>query len=196
MMMQQIIQALQQAGLYPTMPIKDLPQSCCPHGHTVVVDFDQVKDKFCKDEGIKPTPKSADALNIQLNVDRPIITFVEMKAIDVEAIKDDLNAVSAEGYTTAFSEQMKFIFKTRFEVDKKVVDSILLFLDIIAKKTNNSDYLAYLIQDCQWQFGFALGCSSRDFVRERLSFLSSRYHYHKVGTIDLLPHVNIDAYLA
>jgi len=194
-MITDIIKALQQAGFYPTMPIKDLPKSCCPNGHTVVVDFDQVKDKFCKNAALKMVPKSADALYIQTNSATPIITFIEMKSIHVAAIQKQLAAVTAEGHTSAFTNQMKFIFKTQFEADKKVVDSILLFLDIIAQKTNHPEYLTYLLQNCQWRFGFALGCSAREFVRERLQFLGNRYQYYKIGTVDILPHTSIDNYL-
>lgn len=191
-MIQDIINALTQAGLYPTMPIKDIPNSCCPSGHTIVVDFDQMKELFCK--GLSDPPKSADALHIAVDGGRPVLTFVEMK--DVAKVRQQLSLVQAAGHTPAFRDQMRYLFLTQFEADRKVLDSILLLLDVVTQHSPIADHLTFLLRDCDWQFCFALGCTSREFVRERLMFLGSRYKYHKIGTVDMIPHVNVDEYLS
>ncbi len=83
-MLEKLRKTLVDNGLYKESAIKDLAHSCCD-SQKVVIDFDYVKDEFCKKAN--ELPKSADALLLE---DSKVI-FIEMK--DLSHFVDELKEI-------------------------------------------------------------------------------------------------------
>jgi hypothetical protein len=189
-MLQDYIQLLLDNNLHLTDQIKDLEKSCCASSQ-IVIDYDKVKDQYCKIVRQKTIPKSCDALLIEPKKDR--VTFIEMKAIEV--LIEELNKTAS---LQEAKDLVKFIFEKQFGASKKILDSIFLFLDIARNFGINDNFFPYFLSDhCDKKIYFVLGCTQRDFVRWSLALSSQRYtyEYFKIGQPEFIPANNFDALL-
>ena len=176
---------LESNGLLVKKPICDLVSSCC-NSQKEVIDFDVLKDKYCKRRGVKKMPKSADALLLEDIQEKTRITFVEMK--DLSVFMEDLKA---NGNTDEFSvEQLLLLLLANdFEADRKMIDSFALLMTV-AKDCgiNNAFYPFLLSEDCDKKFLFVLKISARDFVRFRFQILAikKRFDYWVFGEVNFI----------
>jgi hypothetical protein len=156
-----------------------------------VIDYDKVKDEYCKMVATKTSPKSCDALLIEPDKNR--VVFIEMKVIEV--LIEELNSSTT---LQGAKEVIKFVFEKQFGASKKVLDSVFLFLDIAQKFGINDKFFPYFLSDnCEKKIYFVLKCSPRDYVRWSiaLSSLKYTYEYFKIGQPEFIPASNFDALL-
>lgn len=189
-MLQDYIQLLIDNNLHFTDEIKNLDKSCC-RSSRIVIDYDKVKDVYCKMADLGTAPKSCDALLIEPDKER--VVFIEMKVI--QTLINQLNK------TTTLQEAKdlaKVIFERQFGASKKILDSVFLFLDIARKFEIKDAFFPYFLSDsCEKKIYFVLECSPRDFVRWNiaLSSLKYTYKYFKIGQPEFIPASNFDTVL-
>ncbi len=130
-MLQQLIEGLRRQNLYITKPLRDIEHSCCA-STKVVLDFDAVKEAYYRQVGpIGQTPKSCDVLLIE--VDKQKIIFGEMKNMDkfIERfICDFLEETERIPTASTITNQVSDKIKSKYRPDQKMVDSLLLLLEI------------------------------------------------------------------
>ncbi|BDS10142.1 hypothetical protein [Aureispira anguillae] len=189
-MLKKFIQLLTNSQLHLVSEIKALDKSCCPSSKQVI-DFDAVKNIYCKNTAIKTIPKSCDALLIEPNKDK--ISFIEMK--EIVSLIQELEQLKKAPTSQGAKDLVEYVFKTQFRADKKILDSTFLLLDIAQQLDMDKDFYPYFVSNaCNKKFYFVLGCTSREFVQWRYSILPLmyKYEYFKFGQIELIPAGNFD----
>lgn len=153
--------------LYREAATKDLAHSCCS-SNKVVIDFDYVKDEFCRKA--KESPKSADALILEESK----VVFIEMK--DLTSLLEELKKIENKA---ALEEKLLHLFSHEFRADRKLIDSFGLLLDIAAKYDIDKQFYPFFISDaCDKQFLFVLKIPARDYVRLGLAIQAIKYRFN------------------
>jgi hypothetical protein len=189
-MLQDYIQLLIDNDLHFTEEIKNLEKSCCGSSK-VVIDYDKVKDEYCKMVATKTSPKSCDALLIE--PDKNSVTFIEMKMIE-----DVFKRIYQTSNIQEAKELVKFIFEKEFVASKKILDSVFLFLDIARNFNITAEFFPYFLHDdCKKKIYFVVNCSKNDFVKFYFTILPLKYtyEYFKLGQPEFIPASNFDALL-
>lgn len=187
-MLDKLVQLLADNELEIKAPIRDLEASCCP-SNKEVYDFDKIKEKYLTSILYKGAyyPKSADALLIQHQENT--LLFFEMK--DLNHLFDKVKGLSEIEAKTLFD----YTFEVDFRPDQKIVDSLILLLDICATLRIDAEFYPFFIHSsCKKKFFFLVNLSARDFVR--IGFvtksLTYKYEYYKLGICEFLPVSNFD----
>lgn len=186
-MLQELITLLTDNKLYIVKTISDLDTSKHCVSSKLAIDYDKVKDEYCKGKPIS-SPKSADALIIN-PIDNKI-SFIEMKEF-IAVFQEIKEKNCTEG------EAKDLIHKAyvEFEADKKILDSVMLLLDITRHFKIDLTFFPYFISDdCKKEFYFVMGCSPRDYVRWSISIssLKYKYKYFKLGNVEFIPANNFN----
>ena len=155
---------LKSNNLLVEKPICHIAHSCCD-SYQVVIDFDYIKDDFCKIIGITAFPlKSSDCL--YLNAAKSELFFMEIKDLD-QTIQDYRSSSSTPLTDKEIIERMKQSFE-KWGLDKKIIDSYILILSI-------SGYYAFNQQldrsKVKVKYILLFKISSRDYVKYRISNL-------------------------
>lgn len=185
-MLEKLRKTLVDNGLYKESAIKDLAHSCCD-SQKVVIDFDYVKDEFCK-KANEP-PKSADALLLE---DSKVI-FIEMK--DLSHFVDELKEIEKR---EDVQKRLLDLFAHEFRADRKLIDSFGLLLDIAATYEMDKDFYPFFISDaCEKQFLFVLKINSRDFVRLGFAIqaIKYRFNYWVFGDVEFIRASQFDEFV-
>lgn len=196
-MLQQFIQGLKENNLYLTNSLNRLPKSCS-NSTLEVLDFDAVKEAYSRQiGGLNPSPKSCDALLI--NVEEKRLLFIEMKdlALVIEAFheKHQLQEGQLHGsIRSQLNKELNALFLEEFRLDKKIIDSWLLLVEIADYCIPDLAFAPYLLHDCSVEFYIALGCTMRHYLRLQNFFLTQNryYQYHKIDTVNFVPALGIE----
>lgn len=156
---------LKSHNLLVEKPICQIYKSCC-NSKIMIVDFDHIKDKFCKMLGISPL-KSSDCL--YLNETKNELLFVEMKDLDqhVHYQRKKFSALDDK----AFMDQSF----DKFELENKIIDSYMIVLSIIGYYSYNKTFYADYLDKKRLKIKFILlaNISSRDYIKYRIAYLPS-----------------------
>ena len=116
-------------------------------------------------------PKSADALI--LKPESSELIFIELK--DLTVLFEEINRLELS--RNDINDKFILLFAKEFQVDRKLIDSYALILEIAAEFGIDTTFYPYLLKEVEKRFFFVLNVSSRNFVRTNLSFLASRNRY-------------------
>ncbi len=159
-------------------PLCKIPKSCCPNCTTLVFDFDEIKDSFCKKLAISSL-NSADS--IYLDEPRNTIYFLEMK---------DLQKYRQHQRQHDLTEQQfieKFFTNKQLSLANKAIDSYVLILAIVgyyAEKFSGEEefssklsIFSYLLNNnkLQAKYFVIVNMSYIDYVTYEISNLSMSY---------------------
>lgn len=189
-MLQDYIQLLIDNNLHFTDEIKNLDKSCC-NSSRIVIDYDKVKDVYCKLITPNTSPKSCDALLVE--PDKNSVIFIEMKMIE-----DVFKRIYQTSNLQEAKELVKFIFEKEFGASKKILDSIFLFLDIARNFGITTEFFPYfLTNNCKKKIYFVVNCSKNDFVKFYFTILPLKYtyEYFKLGQPEFIHATDFDALL-
>ena len=144
-----------------------------PTSEKLAIDFDRVKDEFYRRfrQGETRMPKSADALI--LKPESSELIFIELK--DLTVLFEEINRLELS--RNDINDKFILLFAKEFQVDRKLIDSYALILEIAAEFGVDTTFYPYLLKEVEKRFFFVLNVSSRNFVRTNLSFLASRNRY-------------------
>jgi hypothetical protein len=148
-------------------PIWQISQSCCD-SYKAVIDFDRIKDEFCKIIGISHIPpKSADCLYI--NIDKSELLFMEMKDLD-QTIQDYKTASSLPLTDREIIEKMEQSFK-KWKLDSKIIDSYMIILSIIGYYGFDKTFYSYYLDKNRLRIKYILlfNISNRDYIKYRIA---------------------------
>jgi len=185
-MLQLLIDGLHAKGLYLTDALNKLDESCCTSSK-IVLDFDAVKDTYYRQIGFKGAhSKSCDVLLILPEENR--IVFGEMKQMDL-LIERFVNTELGPNTTvsTTIVEHVSDKIRKKQRPDKKMIDSLLLLLDIARYCQIDADFFPFLFgEECMIECYFVMGFASFEqfLLLENLLKAQEKYYcYHKIGAI-------------
>lgn len=199
-MLQQFIQGLKKKDLYLTNSLDQLPKSCSK-STLQVLDFDAIKEAYSQQiGGLNPSPKSCDALLV--NVEEERLVFIEMKnlALVIKEFHKKHQIQKGELHGPILSQlnkELNALFLEEFRLDKKIIDSWLLFVEIADYCNPSLAFASYLLHDCSVEFYIALGCTMRHFVRLQNVLLTQQryYQYHTINVVNFIPATNVKQYI-
>jgi hypothetical protein len=125
-----------QSDYFQVKSIGRVDKSCCTEASSLVIDFDQTKDKVCREAKLQPY-KSCDALKILPDLKR--LDFIEFKGLQAFADYVD-SKVPLARQGEVINQQIK-----KFDLETKLHDSYIILYFVLTKnsdlkKTDKSCY--------------------------------------------------------
>jgi hypothetical protein len=182
-MIEELEQILHKNNLLQRKKIKELNKSCCKESNIEVIDFDYVKDEFCKSLGIQ-TNSSVDGIYFCKTKNH--IYLIELKSFSkwFEKYKSEKNS---------YKNFLQFLLSEKGQekkIENKLFDSMLLIACIGGlNQVDKSFYKSILDQDkskIKFNFLFVTNLSARDFMKYRIANLSSRFKYKFLNRISFI----------
>ena len=163
--------------------VKNIPHSFCTDS-LIVIDFDEVKNKFCDQLGFNDKLCSCDCLYIDIAKNQMI--FIEMKNFDISLIRN-------RGKYSDFSK-FEEAFKLKINsgnFDDKIIDSYALILSIAGYYNIDKNFYSTIlnIKNKIIKYIIIVNINYSDYLQLQLSslgYFQSRYKYRFINKTSLV----------